>query len=210
MLPPPGTGAWREFAFPSIRRSTSYTPVRMGEADAVLAHSRCSASALLLPLESVDLDRTPILAWRWRVDRGLEIEDERARDGDDFAARVYLLFRFEPDRATFAQRLRHRLGRMLYTSEPPGTALNFVWASRTPMGESWPSPRSAESWVVVTASGAGVGWRQERADIPLWYQRVFGRPPPPILAVALMSDSDDTCQGATAVFSDLRFEPRDP
>ena len=209
-LPPPGTGAWRELTFPSIRRTTAYTSIRMGEADAVLAHSRCSASALLLPLESLDLDRTPVLAWRWRVDRHLEVEDERTRDGDDFAARVYVLFRFEPDRATFAQRWRHKLGRLLYASEPPGSALNFVWASRVPVGESWPNPRSAESRMVVQASGAGDGWRQERADIPLWYERSFDRPPPPVLALALMSDSDDTCQDATAVFSDLQFVPRDP
>jgi hypothetical protein len=158
----------------------------------------------------VDLSRTPILAWRWQIEQGLEVADERSPQGDDFAARVYAMFAFEPERATWTERLRHRFGSLVYDPDPPGSAINFTWASRAPVGESWKNPRAATSRMVVLASGPADGWREERADIPAWYARLFGHPPPELLALGLMTDSDDTCQRAVALYADFRFLPRDP
>jgi hypothetical protein len=208
-LPPPGTAEWGELTFRGIRRTTSYTPVE-GASPGVRAESRCSASGMFLPLREVDLSQTPILAWRWRIEQGLEVSDERSPEGDDFAARVYVLFAFEPERATWTERIRHRFGSLVYDPDPPGSAIDFAWASHAPVGESWKSPRAPTSRMVVQASGPAEGWREEQADIPAWYTRLFGHPPPELLALALMTDSDDTCQRAVALYADFRFLPRDP
>lgn len=208
-IPPPGTGEWGELSFRGIRRTTSYTPVE-GESPGVRAESRCSASGMFLPLRDVDLTQTPILAWRWQIEQGLDVPDERIPEGDDFAARVYLLFAFEPERATWSERIRHQFGSLLYDPDPPGSAIDFAWASRAPVGESWKSPRAPTARMVVQATGPAEGWREERADIPAWYARLFGHPPPELLALALMTDSDDTCQRAAALYADFRFLSRDP
>jgi hypothetical protein len=191
--------------FRSVGRTTTYTPVTIDGIEAVRADSDCSASALWLPLEDLDLDRTPRLGWRWRVDRGLVVPDERVAAGDDFAARVYVMFRLDPARATLGQRLRHRLGAALYGREPPGSALNFVWASRAEIGSTWTNPFADSAKMVVVETGRHPGWRREEVDVRAWYQALFGVAPPPVLGLAIMSDSDNTCQQARAAFADFRF-----
>jgi hypothetical protein len=204
-LPQPGTGAWRPLAFRSVGRTTIYTAVSIDGTDAVRADSDCAASALWLPLDDIDLARTPLLGWRWKLERGLEIPDERIAAGDDFAARVYVLFHLDADRATLGQRLRHRLGRLLYRREPPGSALNFVWASRSEIGAVWDNPFADTSKMVVVATGRSPGWRQEEVDLGARYRALFESAPPPLLGLAIMSDTDNTCQQATAWFADFRF-----
>ena len=207
-LPAPGTGPWKPLHFRSVPAATIYTPMTVEGTAAVRAESECSASALLLPLVEFDLARTPVLVWRWRIERGLAIREERTRGGDDFAARVYVLFRFDPQRATLGQRLRHRLGQVLYGEEPPGRALNFVWASRATIGAHWDSPFEASSKMIVQATGPSGDWREEAVDVASWYRALFGGSPPPLLGIALMSDSDNSCQKATATFANFRFRSR--
>jgi hypothetical protein len=207
-LPPPGTGDWQSFAFRNVARSTSYTAVSLDGLAAVRAESDCSASALLFPLRGVDLARTPRLSWRWRVLRGIEVADERVKAGDDFAARVYVMFQFDPARATLMQRMRRRVARVLYGDDLPGSALNFVWTSRLEVGAVWDNPFSAVSKMLAQATGAAPGWRQEDVDVAERYAALFGHAPPALLGLAIMSDTDNTCQRATALFADFRFSSR--
>ena len=169
------------------------------------AEADCAASALVLPLEGIDLVRTPILHWRWRVDRGLEISDERSRAGDDFAARVYVMFRFEPEGASVLDRARQRLGSALFGSEMPGTALSFVWASREAPGSAWQSPHGGQARILALASGAAADWRSEAVNVADTYRRAFEGEPPPMLALGIMTDADDSCQNAVARYADFRF-----
>ena len=201
---------WRPFAFGNIERETRYEVVA-GETPWLRAESECGASARIVPLPDLDLTERPMLHWRWRVDRGLELEDERAKPGDDFAARVYVMFRFQPERASLFQRLRHRLGSAAYDLEPPGTALSLVWSSREPAGARWKSPYGDESAMRVVASGAGreTGvWYEEAVDIEAVYREAFGTAPPPLLALGVMTDADNSCGRAAAGFADFRFRAR--
>jgi hypothetical protein len=207
-LPPPGDPAWQPVRFRSVERTTDYAPL----ADApggVRAEARCAASALVLPLEGTDLSRTPVLHWRWRVLRGLDVPDERSRAGDDFAARVYVMFRFQPERAGWLERAQRALGERLYGTPMPGSALNFVWASRIAAGSTWTSPYAEQSRIIALASGADSEWRSESVDLPAAYQRAFGEIAPPAEGLGLMSDADDTCQHAVAEFRDFRLTARE-
>jgi hypothetical protein len=206
-LAQPGEPAWQPLRFRSIERTTDYAPLP-GEPGGVRAEARCSASALVLPLERVDLARTPVLHWRWRVVRGLDVADERSRSGDDFAARVYVMFRFRPERAGWLERVQRALGRRLYGSEMPGTALSFVWGSRVAVGSTWTSPYTEHSRMIALASGPESGWRSESVDLPAAYERAFGESPPAAEGLGIMSDADDTCQHAVAEFRDFRLAPR--
>ena len=211
-LPDPGGEAWKPFVFGSIERHTRYVAVTDADAPWLRAESACAASARITPLDDVDLTATPILRWRWRVDEGLDVEDERTRSGDDFAARVYVMFRFEPERAGWWARMRHGLGRAAYDLEPPGTALSLVWSSREPEGASWRSPHGDESAMLVVANDARRErgrWHDPSVDLEAAYRRAFGQDPPPLLALGVMTDTDDTCGRARAGFADFSFSTRD-
>ena len=51
-------------------------------------------------------------------------------------------------------------------------------------------------------------WREETVDVVRDYRKSFGVAPPPILFVGIMSDSDDSCSQAAALFADFRFMER--
>jgi hypothetical protein len=207
-IPAPGTDGWQALAFPKIERHTRYTAASEDGAAVLRAESECSASGLLYPLRGVDLARTPVLRWRWRIDEALAPTDERSKDGDDFAARVYVAFAFEPERAGLLERASRRLAAAVYGEEMPGTSLTYVWTSREPAGARWPNPFTGSAQMIALESGPAGGWRDAESDLLADYERSFGQSAPAPLFLALMTDSDNRCARARASYADFRFAPR--
>ncbi len=207
-----GEEDWQPLAFRNIERETTYEIASDPDGHpAYRAISQCSASAMLLRLPmDFDLARTPRLAWRWRIEKGLENHDEQNEEGDDFAARVYVLFRFDAKGASLWRRLRNEMGERLFGAEIPGKALNFVWGSRVSRGETWISPVERDVRLLALESGsnnsASRPWREAVVDLAADAGRVFDpAPSSQPYAVGLMTDSDDTCKEATAWFSNFRL-----
>ncbi|MBW2416553.1 MAG: DUF3047 domain-containing protein [Deltaproteobacteria bacterium] len=207
-VPPSGSDAWKPLTFRRVSRHTQYTPVVVDGRPVVRADSDCAASALVVGVEPDTLATAPLLRWRWKVEEGLDIEDERVRAGDDFAARVYILFRFEPEGASWFERTRRRVGEKLYGQELPGRALNYVWSSRAPRGDAWQNPFAEDARMVSLGPGAADVWRQEEVDVVADFRKQFGTDPPEPLGLAIMTDSDNSCGRATALFSDFHFVSR--
>ena len=189
---------------------TRYKAVSIDGREAARADATCSASGLLYPLEHGVLMRRPMLSWEWRIDDDLEIPDHRSRAGDDFAARVYVIFEFQPERASPWERLRHRALRAIFGVELPGRALNYVWSLREEPGEVWDNPFTEHAKMISRGAGPRAKWRSEEVDVAADYRRVFGEAPSRAIALALMTDTDNSCQEAVAYFANvaLRAHPR--
>jgi hypothetical protein len=196
---------WEPLSLPRVDRATEYFVVEERGRSAMRADARCSASALAVSLHGVDLRTTPLLRWSWRVETGLEPHDERSRAGDDFAARVYVMFPFEPEHASWLERARHRVASALYGRELPGHALNYVWSSREPAGARWDNPSTDASRMIVVGSGELREWQTNEVDLLRDYRERFGREPPAPLGLAIMTDSDNTCADAAALFASFEL-----
>jgi hypothetical protein len=197
---------WKPLHFKKIPQHTLYTVEREGDHGFLKAVSRASASGLYKPLD-FDLRSYPVLRWRWRVENILQKADEKTKAGDDYAARVYVTFRYDPDRATLWEKTKYETYRLLYGEYPPSASLNYVWASRLPKGETLISPYTDRSRTIAVESGIeGLGeWREESRNVVEDYRRAFGHEPPPILAIAIMTDTDNTGESAVAYYDDLYF-----
>ena len=70
---------------------TSYTPVSDGDRRVLRAESRKAASGLY---KEVDLDprKYPVLRWSWKIEGTIPKGNGRTKEGDDYAARVYVVF----------------------------------------------------------------------------------------------------------------------
>ena len=115
------------------------------------AVSNAAASGLFYE-RKIDLTKTPILTWRWRIERPVNPPDELSKGGDDFSVRVYFI-------APGAGML----------SFPDSVV--YVWASRRPEGSSWPNPYTKKAHMVAVDSGAQP--RREVADASPEYARGF-------------------------------------
>jgi hypothetical protein len=178
---------WDEQTFRG-KAKTSYTMVREGRQVALLAESSSSASGLVKKIR-VDLDRIPLLRWSWKVAGTLPKGDERSRAGDDYAARIYLIF---PHVIPWKTR-----------------AIAYIWANRLPRGESLPNAYTANLRMLAVESGpAKAGqWIVEERNVAEDYRRLFGSPPPALQGVGLMTDSDDTGGEAKAWYGSIQFFP---
>ncbi len=128
------------------------------------------------------LETTPVLRWRWRVDRLPAGGDVRRRARDDAGARVYVGFRYAPSLVPFGQRLAYWLARMKQGEYPPYAGIAYVWAAATPVGTRVPHPDYPRLLLVVVRSGSDrLGtWVEEERDVRTDAVAACGGPPPPV------------------------------
>ena len=196
---------WTPLTFPHIARHSDYRLVRDPQIGVVVrAEADASASGLIARL---DLDATSWrrLAWRWKVDRPIRGGDVTRRSGDDYAVRVYVAFRYAPERLPALERARYEIVRLLFGEYPPHAGLNYIWDARAPVGTVVANPYARRVRMIVVESGtAGLGrWLAYERDVLADYRAAFGEEPPPIAGVALMTDADDTGEQALAYYGDI-------
>lgn len=195
---------WVPLAFGDGRGSTTYRPSERGGRRCLEAVAEGGGSGLLHPV-TLDPDSMPLLRWSWWVEGPVSGGDLNRKEGDDFAARVYVNFRFDPAREGWFSRLKHAIASRRFGGEAPGKALVYVWGNRAPMGTVAPNAYTDQAMVVVVRSGAeaaGRWWTEER-NIPADFRNAFGEDPPDIVSVAIMTDADDTGARAAACYGDL-------
>lgn len=204
--------SWRSLRFPKIERHTRYQLVRdpVDAAWVIEAVSSASASGLTHSC-AIDLRERPILRWRWKVEAVLQQGDARRKDGDDYAARIYLTFEPAKSDLSFWERTSLALARTIY-GDVPSRAINYVWASRIEKGAVVDSAyvgRFVKLIAVESGAGAAGLWQTEERDVYADYRELFGSDPPMVVGVAIMTDSDDTGERVRAWYGDLEFFPRE-
>lgn len=163
--------------------------------------------ALLARPLQVDLERTPVLCWRWRVDAPVASADMVQKAGDDYAARVYLTFEAPPDQLSLATRAKLKLARAIYGRQVPDAAVNYVWDNRQPVGTIRDNAYTDRARMFVLRSGASPAgrWVGERRNVLEDFRRAFGPMPARLGGLAIASDTDNTGEEAHAGFADFRF-----
>ena len=81
---------WQDETFRG-KPKTSYQLVKENGRTVLMAHSRHAASGLLRKV-ALDPRKYPLLRWSWKVEHPLKREEVTKKSGDDFAARVYVVF----------------------------------------------------------------------------------------------------------------------
>jgi hypothetical protein len=177
---------------------------------AVEALANASMALLARPL-TVDLQRTPILCWRWRVDAPLRNADMATKAGDDYAARVYLAFSLPAAELSMLRRFKLALARSRYGELVPDAALNYVWDNRYPIGTQQPNAYTdrAQMWVLRSGATTVGGWVSERRDVLADAQQAFGTQQVQARLLAVGSDTDNAGEQAHAGFAELHFVPSD-
>jgi hypothetical protein len=172
---------WKDKPF---RGTTEYAIVKENGQQVLKAHSRHAASGLIKEI-SIDAKKMPLLRWSWKIEHSLKKEDITKKKGDDFAARIYVVF-----------------PRLLFWQT---RAVNYVWAHRMAKGSHIPSPYTNNNMIIAVESGdekAGT-WVKEERNILEDYRNLFGEEPPDIGAIAIMTDTDDTEDEVTAWYGDI-------
>lgn len=196
--------SWEAMTFSGIDRHTGYTLIKDDGQTVIKAESRNAASGLIRFLR-VDTAAYPVIQWQWKIDHVLEKGDAQTRQGDDYAARIYVAFAFDPEQASWWERTRNKSAAMLSGKEVPGSALNYIWANKAPKNSILTNPYISESMMVAVQSGNSLAgrWITEKRDIVADYRQAFGQNPPEIIGIGIMTDTDDTGEETAGYYRDI-------
>jgi hypothetical protein len=178
-------GDLRDWQSKSFTGKTRYTLVEQHGRQVLQADSQGMASGLYREM-TVDLKRTPYLNWSWRVANVLKGVNERSKQGDDFPARVYVV----TSGGVFFWRTR---------------SVVYVWSNNQPPGTIWKNSYTDNARVIALRSGKPTGWFTEKRNVRADFRHLFGDAIEQIDAVAIMTDTDNSGQAATAWYGDIYF-----
>jgi hypothetical protein len=158
----------------------------------------------------IDPKEYPIVQWRWKVSNLLQKGDVTRKEGDDYPARIYIAFEYDPKKLEFFEKTKYQAARLLYGEYPPLGAINYIWESRAPKGTVVPNPFTDRVKMIVVESGGSMlnQWVSEERNIFEDYKKAFGDEPPAISGVAIMTDADNTGESAIAYYGDIVFKKK--
>jgi hypothetical protein len=179
-------GLKKNWKHKDFKGKTDYTVISTGEGHVLKAESRDSATGLIYEIE-FDPKEYPILSWRWKVENIYKKGDARTREGDDYPARVYVIFP--------------------HWFKPLTKSINYIWANRLHKGSYVPNTYYSKAIMIAVESGEeNVGkWISEERNIYEDFKMVFGTEPPMVGGIALMTDSDNTGESSVAYYDDIRI-----
>lgn len=178
---------WKEHVF---RGRTLYQIETIENGEKILHATSHGTSSVLFKQVNLGLSERPFLTWEWKAIRFPSNKQNKvlaAKSDNDFVARIYVGFR----------------GRTPLTSD----VIQYVWDDHFPVGASVGSPfaRSNKVLVIQSSQTAPPGtWIAEKRDLIADYRKLFGKSPHGnVIAIGLMSDSDNTGTESEAYFRRL-------
>ena len=171
----------------SFNGETDYTLSQRSGHRGVRAECEDGTASGLIYREGIDLTRTPIIEWRWRIVEPITTGTPRRKGGDDYAARLYAV-----DESPI---LRWRT-----------RAMNYVSTTRTETGDHWPNAYADQAMMVaVDGDDGSAGWQTHRRNLREDFARFHDRDVTEIDTLAIMTDCDDTEDRAEAIYGSIRL-----
>jgi len=197
---------WSHLTFPKISNHTDYSIKGIDGNFILVVQTDNSASGLVFS-ETFDVTEYPVLKWRWKVSNVYKNGNAKEKSGDDYPACIYVMFEYNPDKVGFFESAMYKTYRLIYGEYPPYNSLNYIWTSREYSEYVLPNPYTEKAQMIPIQEGNGqVGiWIEEEVHILHDYRTVFGEDPPGRASIAIMSDSDDTGESATAYIDYLEI-----
>jgi hypothetical protein len=133
-----------------------------------------------------DLDKFPVLAWRWRAVEFPKGGDERESGTNDSAAAVYLLVPYSKIRGP--------------------KAVKYVWSEKVPVGTRLSSNMGLTQVRVLRGGSEKRGaWVEERVNAREDFLKYFEtKETPKPAGIAVLTDADDTRSTAAGDYADFR------
>lgn len=182
-----GGGSLKGWQEKSFKNATVYEFVKGDTGMVLKAESNDSASGMYREIK-IDLVKTPCLIWSWKVNNILDDLDETTMSGDDYPARLYVVFS----------------GGLFFWKTQ---ALSYVWSNGRPIDSAWPNAHTKNSINIAVQSGPSkVGqWAHQSRNVRTDYKRFFGEEIKQADAIAIMTDTDNSGSKATAFYGGVRF-----
>ena len=136
----------------------------------------------------IDLNKTPFINIKWKIEKDLQGINENSKKGHDFAARVFAV------KKTGATPLSNR-------------AINYVFSSNSAVGQSWPSPytkKSIDNVLATTKDNLNV-WVTVKANVKEDFKKFHDLDVHELDGLAIMADTDNSKMKSISYFQNIYF-----
>ena len=136
----------------------------------------------------IDLNKTPFINIKWKIEKDLQGINEKSKKGHDFAARVFAV------KKTGATPLSNR-------------AINYVFSSNSAVGQSWPSPytkKSIDNVLATTKDNLNV-WVTVKANVKEDFKKFHDLDVNELDGLAIMADTDNSKMKSISYFQNIYF-----
>lgn len=198
--------AWQHRTFPG-KAPNQFSYLALDGRPAMAVQSKAALSVLRKVVQ-VEPEQLATLRFSWRKSDLIADADMALRDQDD-ALRIVLAFDGDRSKLSARDQMMSELARTLTGEEMPYATLMYVWCNEREVGSVVVNPRTDRiRKLVLESGGTGLGrWLDYERDIRADYRRVFGEEPGRLLAVGLMTDTDNTRGTATTWYGPVSFGP---
>ena len=202
---------WRTAGLPQQRLPlTRYRAEVMDGRPAVRMEATASYGNLVFDLAGQPAPQR--LRWSWRMELPNPAVDLAHKTGDDAAAKVCLAFELPLAQVPFIERQLLRMARSQTGEALPAATLCWVWGHAEAHEAMIANPYSRRLRVIVLRNQGDVPgrWFEEDRDVAADWRRAFGEESaemPPLAAVAVAADADNTGARSVAHVAGLRFAP---
>ena len=170
-----------------IKKETIYTFGSNEKGNYLKAEAKGVASGLGSE-KKINITETPYINITWKVEKDLSGINERSKKGHDYAARVFVV---------------KEIGKLPWQKR----ALNYVFSSNNPVGESWRSPYTKQSidYVLSTTLNNSNEWVTVKANVKEHFKELHDLDLEEIDGVAVMTDTDNSKLLAISYYQNIYF-----
>lgn len=196
---------WQPWRVNRNKAPTRYSLTEVDQRTVLHAEADGSASGLYVPLTQRD---PGMLRWMWKTRDVIRVADNAVSHREDAPLRIFVAF--DGDRSTLSlkDQLMYEMARITTGREMPYATLMYIWGGKRPVGSVLNNPHTDRVRMIIVDSGTRHTneWRCHERDLRADYRKAFGADPGKILAVGLMTDTDNTKSRAEAWYGDIALD----
>lgn len=204
---------WREIGLPGQKLPLTRFDIHSVDGGSVLrVRADASYGNLVIDTHRAPLPAQVRLRWRWQLARGLPASNLQLKEGDDTPIKVCALFDMALGGLSFGDQTRLRMARALSGEPLPAATLCYVWDRLLPQGRILRNVFSARvRYLVVSEGPAQPGvWQTIERRLAQDFLQAFGDESavvPPLIALAVGADADNTGGNSLAWVGDIQLDP---
>ncbi|MFY7902250.1 MAG: DUF3047 domain-containing protein [Rubrivivax sp.] len=148
------------------------------------------------------------LRWSWKTDALVPDADNADPRREDAPLRVVVAFDGDAAKLPLGERARRKMAETMTGRPPPYAALIYIWGSREAPGTVIPSAHTSAKGPdggALRTGGRG-RWPAVRRTLRAHSRRAYSPAPGPVVAVAVMTDTDNTGKQAAGMYSGFGFD----
>ncbi|WP_121490478.1 DUF3047 domain-containing protein [Cupriavidus plantarum] len=196
---------WQPWTINRNKTPTRYALTQVDERVVLHAEADNSASGLYVPLEQ---RAAGTIRWTWKTRDVIRGADNAEKQREDAPLRLFVAFDGDHSTLSLRDQLMFEMARITTGREMPYATLMYIWGGRRGEGTVLSNPHTDRVRMIVVDSGTRHAneWRCHERDLRADYKKAFGTDPGKVIAVGLMTDTDNTKTRAEAWYGDIALD----